>query len=192
MNRSTICAALTVVATCAAPVFATPIQWAAGNGHYYDVVLVADQVTWDAALDSAAGTILNGVPGHLATITSQAEQDFIVGHFGNAVRAKWLGGFQPPGSIEPSDGWQWITGEPFVYSNWRIGEPNNSGGNENRLEFFTANFDPLGVWSDLNGESPPATFVNGYVVEFVPEPSTAFLASLGVGLILLARCRRKR
>ena len=59
---------------------ATPIQWggASGNGHHYDVVPVADRVTWETARDDAAVSIFHGIPGYLATITSQAEQDFIV------------------------------------------------------------------------------------------------------------------
>ena len=191
MNRSIICSALALTAGIAAPAFAAPIQWAAGNGHYYDVVFVTDQVTWGAARDSAAGTIFNGVPGHLATITSQAEQDFIVGQFGDAIRAKWLGGFQTPGSVEPNEGWSWITGEPFTYSNWGFNEPNNSGGMENHLDFATAGSEALGVWNDLDGVTPPATFVNGYVVEFVPEPSTYVMAAIGIVALLFAR-RQKR
>lgn len=192
MNRPTTCGAMIlVVVALATSSLAAPIHWAAGNGHFYDVVPVTDQVTWDASFASASSTIFNGVPGHLATITSQAEQDFIVGQFGDAIRAKWLGGFQPPGSPEPAGGWQWITGEAFVYTNWEPTEPNNSGGNENRLLFATAGLATLGVWNDLNGEAPPATFVNGYVVEFVPEPSTVTLAALAIlGLAIYRRLRR--
>lgn len=193
MNRLTTCGAMILLAVAqATPSLAGPIQWAAGNGHYYDVVPVTDQVTWDASFASAASTIFNGVPGFLATITSQAEQDFIVGQFGDAIRAKWLGGFQPPGSPEPAGGWQWITGEPFVYNNWESTEPNNSGGNENHLLFATAGLATLGVWNDLNGEAPPATFVNGYVVEFVPEPSTLTLTGFGLIGLLAYGCRRRR
>jgi len=65
-----------------------------------------------------------GVHGHLATITSSAENAFISTQLGTTQFA-WLGGEQPPGSLEPDGGWQWITGEPWVYTNWDIGEPNN-------------------------------------------------------------------
>jgi hypothetical protein len=37
--------------------------------------------------------------------------------------------------VEPDGGWQWVTGEAFSYTNWRLGEPNNNG-DENRIQYF--------------------------------------------------------
>ena len=48
----------------------------------------------------------------------------------------WLGGFQDltsPNYSEPSGGWTWVTGEPWSYTNWFPGEPNNTGGGEDYL-----------------------------------------------------------
>lgn len=61
----------------------------------------------------------------LATITSEAENTFVTTELGGTVRA-WLGGQQLPGSSEPEGGRQWITGEPWAYTNWDSGEPNNN------------------------------------------------------------------
>jgi hypothetical protein len=65
------------------------------------------------------------VRGHLATITSEAENTFITTQLGDTAGA-WLGGEQLPDSEEPAGGWQWSTGDPWVYTNWDSGEPNNT------------------------------------------------------------------
>ena len=122
----------------------------------------------------------NGQSGHLATITSSPESAFLFGQFGNSVRAKWLGGFQPAGSQEPDGGWQWVTGEPFSYTNWGGGEPNNSGGMENFLLAYTDGF-----WNDLDGINPPDGWATGYVVEFVPEPSSWALMAVVLPVFVL-------
>ena len=90
---------------------------------------------------------------------------------------------------EPAGGWQWITGEPFVYTNWQHGEPNNSGGSENNLEIASLNFSPLGQWNDLDGQNPPAGWSNGYIVEYSPEPSTFALASMSIAVLLITDSR---
>jgi len=67
--------------------------------------------------------------GHLATITSEAENAFIYGLASNnialwhslpngCVLGPWLGGTQPTGSSEPGGGWRWVTGETWSYTNW--------------------------------------------------------------------------
>jgi hypothetical protein len=179
---------------------AAPIRWSAaqgGNGHWYDVVRTDDGIPWATARDAAANSTLNGFQGYLATVTSQAENDFLVDTFADAIRGTWLGGFQPLGNIEPTGGWQWITGEPFIYTNWAPGEPNNSGGSENNLDFATAGSSVLGVWNDLNGVTPPATFVGGYVVEYVPELPSSLLIALaavcfsGIGMYKRLNTRLK-
>ena len=63
--------------------------------------------------------------GHLATITSEAENTFITTQLG-ILHRPWLGGEQLPDSEEPAGGWQWSPGEPWVYTNWDSGEPNNT------------------------------------------------------------------
>lgn len=84
------------------------------NEHYYAVV---NQVTsWQQARALAKGMVFMGVHGHLATITSEAENTFVTTELGGTAGA-WLGGRQLPRSSEPAGGWQWITGEPWAYTN---------------------------------------------------------------------------
>jgi len=95
------------------------------NGHYY--LIVNQTTTWQQARLLAEAMAFMGVPGHLATITSENENTFVTTQLGDTAGA-WLGGEQLPGSSEPAGGWQWITGEPWVYTNWDGREPNNTYG----------------------------------------------------------------
>ena len=84
---------------------------------------------------------------YLATITSQAEQDFVSSSFANFRGEFWLGGYQSPQSEadrrnNPADDWHWVTGEVWDFTNWRRGEPNEWRG---RLE------DHLGIWNNGRG-----------------------------------------
>jgi hypothetical protein len=112
------------------------------NGHYYQAVAASGGISWFDAKISAEGRTLGDLRGHLATITSQAEQNFIVTELPQVkapvspdsayTAGYWLGGFQPTGSTEPDGGWQWIINEQFsLFDNWMPpAEPNNYGGNE--------------------------------------------------------------
>lgn len=138
------------------------------NGHYYDAISMPDGIDWDDAktdAESQTYTDPNGVAyqGHLATITTEGENNFVKAEFPDAVKdsGHWLGGYQAPEGPEPGGGWQWVTGEDFVYTNWASGEPNDGGlaENEDSLHFMNAD----GQWNDL----PRATLQEGYVVEYV-------------------------
>jgi len=134
------------------------------NGHYYK--FVAANLTWEQASNAATSQQFLGVNGYLATITDASEQSFILTNFGVNFPAYfsttpvWLGGFQPPGSQEPAGNWQWVTGEPFVYTNWDSGEPNNNG-NEDVVEIRSDGF-----WND----TADTRVGSGYLVEFAPVP----------------------
>ena len=50
-----------------------------------------------------------------------------------------IGGYQDQGQESPSDGWHWITGEPFEYTNWRDGQPDDwRDGEEAGVELVVA------------------------------------------------------
>ncbi len=102
---------------------AVPVMFS-GNGHYYEVI--SNALPWQEASDTADATVFAGVTGHLATITSEAENTFITSLLPGLAGPVWIGGFQSPQAQEPAADWQWVTGEPFVYTNWGPGEPNNS------------------------------------------------------------------
>jgi hypothetical protein len=65
--------------------------------------------------------VANG--GHLATITSAGENNFVFGLLpSSSPYAFFIGG-----SRNSSGVWSWVTGEPWSYTNWDVGEPNGIG-----------------------------------------------------------------
>src|SRR5207248_251432 len=154
-----------------AKVIAAPIKFST-NGHYYETVSRSQGITWSAANTEAMGRTFTGMHGHLATITVYRENDFLAQHFPSAINnGYWLGGFQTHGILDPSAGWQWVTGEPWSYTNWNRDEPNDYEGtgttsqDENRLHFW---FQAGGALNDLR---PFDTSPLGYIVEYEPDPS---------------------
>jgi len=135
------------------------------NGHYYNAVSVPDGITWTDAKTEAESFTYLGMTGHLATITFQGENDFIYNNLGVTPSDYWLGAYQPDGSQEPDGGWQWVTGEPWDYTNWNSGEPNDNGG-EDALQFYGSD-----IWNDY----PHYYTVGGYVVEYEPTNNTSVL-----------------
>ncbi len=168
--RTTCVAAMAAAClVCVVPAAAAPAQWtvgSGGNGNYYDYV--PGYLTWQQARVAAEALAFQGLSGRLVTVNSAAEKDFINGAVSNAQG--WLGGFQDtaaPGFSEPSGGWRWITGEPWSYTNWFPGFPDEFN---NAQQNFLRCGDAL--WDDIQND-PGAGSVGGYFVEYVPEPAVA-------------------
>ncbi|MBD2847120.1 FIVAR domain-containing protein [Paenibacillus sp. IB182496] len=87
-----------------------------GNGHYYEYI-VAGGLTWEQAVQAAATRVHFGLQGYLATITSQAENDFIEE---KAQGIGWIGGKDVNRAVSggvvtgPANAanveWRWVTG----------------------------------------------------------------------------------
>ena len=97
--------------------------------------------------------------GYLATITTQAENEFVWTNLASKSPyngGTWLGATNDKTSTAATSGaYQWITGEKWVYSNWNTGEPSNyadiTGGGEHYLAFFAASVPvQYGTWNDMN------------------------------------------
>jgi uncharacterized repeat protein (TIGR01451 family) len=100
------------------------------NGHWYQR-FTDPPYTWHQARQYC-----RSLGGHLATVGSGSEEAFVfsLGH-------GYLGG-----TDEGTEGaWRWITGEPWIYTHWAPGEPNNSGG-EDYLHLESS-----GLWNDAPG-----------------------------------------
>jgi hypothetical protein len=131
---------------------AAPVLLNAGfrDGHYYEVYS-QDGISWASASSAAQAKSFEYQPGqfaqgHLATLTSQAEDAFVesLRTGGSAVPTPgevWVGGFQTACSPAPGCGWTWVNGEGAIagvnggltYANWQTGEPNDSGLDEKYL-----------------------------------------------------------
>ena len=132
---------------------AKPVQWLGslgGNDHYYDVIRSTNSFTWDEAqLDAASRG------AHLATLTSQEEQNFVYDNLvnnplhWNGRFGPWIGLRQTTFDTEPAGGWEWVTGELFDYENWDIGEPNDFDNDENYAQFYNGGWiTPSPTWND--------------------------------------------
>ncbi len=158
-----------------------------GNGHFYEPVLVSGGIDWEAANATA---IASG--GYLATTTSAQENTFVyslvadnrdfwrwVGDYN--AEGPWLGGYKDPATSDPKANWHWVTGEPWVYTNWVPIEPSGPE-MQNRLAFFGYYSRSGSLWNDVWSVDYPA---NGYIVEFdqnpVPLPGAVLLGVLGLG-----------
>ncbi len=148
------------------PIIIWPIT-KGGNGHRYEFHTRTDNLTWSEAKIEA-----EAMGGHLATITSQAENDFIQTII---TDNPWIGGYQIEGSAEPDGGWAWVTGEKFEFTNWDSPEPNNNAHlpyttDENYLQIYSNGF-----WNDISHDVSGFTELKNFVVEY-PLPKLVKLA----------------
>jgi hypothetical protein len=157
--------------------WATP-QYFPGTGHCYEVIADPTGPSWTEARADAEARIWQGVHGYLACINSAEENQFVFAlSLGSGVWytstvweiGPWLGGFQLPASPEPAGGWSWISSEPWDYSNWFAGQPDNNGymgQNENSLVLWGHAGTPAPTWNDYTNSPPSSGRVYGYVVEY--------------------------
>ena len=104
--------------------------------------------------------------GHLVTISSEEENQLVwQGVYANGLNPggsnnyqAWIGlyqNFDSPDYSEPAGGWEWVTGEPVVYSNWAPEEPNNTDQGyfvhmTDANGACTEGDDICGTWDDAN------------------------------------------
>ncbi len=112
------------------------------EGHYYQ--LIKAKLNWEEAKE-----LCEELGGHLVTINSKAENDFMVEitkGFDN-VNCIWLGAYRDR-EAPKNEQWKWITGEEFSYKYWRSGEPNDYSADENYLEMYVKSVYDTGRWND--------------------------------------------
>ena len=148
---------------------AEPVYFA-GTGHYYEIVEpphpeshpYSGGLPWEDCRDDAASRVYAGCQGHLATITSQDENDFIVQSFfdSSTTRCYWLGA--SPGN--------WITGETWSYENWNTleNEPRDWHSSDARVRMYgyTGDNQELGSWQTAMGTWLEHYEQSGYIVEY--------------------------
>lgn len=144
-----------------------------GNHHVYQVVTPASPMTWAQAKAAAEASTYGGVNGYLATITNQAENDFILARIN---QSGWIGATDL--SVEGE--WRWATGPEAntqfwqgigaanggyavggQFSYWNTGEPNDFAGAEDcaQISFLPGS---NGRWNDTGCGSTAAKYVVEY------------------------------
>ena len=157
---SVTAAAVVGIAATVAGAQSGAVQWKVedgGNGHWYAGAQLPDGSSpanwWDAA-----SLYCGARGGHLATPTSESENDFIVANAVTQIPPQSGVGRGPMlgGRLE-TNGWQWIDGEPWSYSGWCGSEPTGDG---IHLHYWA--FSNL-CWNDFSGTD---AITNTLIVEW--------------------------
>ena len=155
--------------------------------HYYEYVSVGS-ISWTSSKTAADGRSYFGRAGYLATMSSDAENNFIWKLMSSDA---WFGASDDYTYVNAALGtttyanqaavegkWHWIcgpekgtnfsngNGSPVTvtgqYAKWAGGEPNNSGSSEHYGQFYSSN---NGQWNDL-----PNSNLAGYICEYGDMP----------------------
>lgn len=120
--------------------------------------IYTETLSWEQAKEYC-----ENLGGHLVTITSSKEQQFI-DSINGYNRRLWIGGYR-----NDDFEWQWVTGEAWDYANWADGEPNDSSNvmsNENRAAVWPSK------WNDLNENNKGEQ--SGFICEWTVDNRTSF------------------
>ncbi|NOU36638.1 MAG: hypothetical protein HOO88_07700 [Kiritimatiellaceae bacterium] len=163
------------VATVCVAAQAAPVEW---GGHYYE--LIGSNGTWDQAKTAAESLSYSGYIGHLATLNSEAEFNFVKSMSAlGAWNISWVG------AHKVGSDYVWVNGEGTVdfsgwsTSPWASGQPDGNVGVAITGSGYGSN---LRTQSGTCGE---------YMVEYgaaIPEPASALM--IGLGGLLIAGYRR--
>jgi hypothetical protein len=146
-------------------------------------------ISWEAA-NAEAGSLGTGY--HLATITTRGEQRTLQKLLQGLRGEFWVGGYQ-----DGFDKWHWVTNEPWRYTNWAKGEPNDYYGrdSEQHLAIWSKYGKHAWKWNDEKNQGN----ISGFIVErsigsnnppvVTPIPGAVWL--LGTGLLAILGLRRR-
>jgi hypothetical protein len=135
------------------------------NQTWNTYVLVDHSDSWVGADGVSRNTLFHNRTGHLASVHSLVENDFISA-MGNA-RAVWLGltdnenyGGSEAGTNRVT-GWVWTSGEPFTYQNWGLSEPNDLSPGQDAVYLYDKKWGSygMGAFGQIIGTAR-------YVIEF--------------------------
>lgn len=115
------------------------------RGHTYQVF--DEGYNWYAAKEYC-----ENIGGHLVTVSSNEENDYITQLLQLAKKnSYWMGGYKN------NNQWKWVTNESFTYTHWASRQPDNAGasGGEDVLQIYRKTNplkagNTLGYWNDLN------------------------------------------
>jgi hypothetical protein len=193
------------LASAVAPASAAPILF---GSSYYDFV-VDDAVSWADANTAASALSFNGASGHLATITTGAENSFVFSLIAPGTYTDFAGAWIGASVQGDADG-TWEVGPEagnkfsvYGYENWGGVEPNDLNANARvymALSSLLTSVPPIlgGEWVDsAGGLARAGDPIKGFFVEYqvvaatpIPAALPLFASALG-GLGFLGWKRRK-
>ena len=146
------------------------VQWRVedgGNGHWYQFNRVPSGICWLASRIAA-----EQAGGHLVTVTSAAENSFVIAYTDANNPGVFTGGPYLGATCEnaPWGQWRWVTGEPFVFTGWGGGEP-NSGGNERYVHLWR--------WGSLWWNDTSECGADSYIVEWSADCNSDGIVDFG-------------
>ena len=137
-------------------------------------VFVPEEMSWNEHSQRA-----QVMGGNLASITSAEENEQVTRISGG--KPVWIGGIRKGSGNGPNaDHWYWSDGRPWSYTNWHPGEPNNSGGGENRVHL---GLQAPGTWNDVGeGWRGPAIYQipEAASIESNPPQFTSILGDMDI------------
>ncbi len=132
------------------------------NGHYYKAIDDADSYS-----QSRAESVCAEMGGHLVSIESQEEQDFVNGILGSKDNY-WIG------LVRDGSSWRWTDGTEFSFTQWDDNQPDNYENSEDAVRLAARDIDfgewscNGGYWLDTNelgdNDAPLSSF--GYIIEW--------------------------
>jgi len=126
------------------------VVYYAGTGHYYQRIDTTK--SWESA-----SSYCSALGGYLATVSSYNENQFIYSQLQLTGKSVWLGGTDQ--SIEGI--WKWVNDEPWSYTYWANGEPNNQNNEDCLMYYYNSN----AQWNDN-----PCGYNYVFICEWNQEP----------------------
>ena len=136
-----------------------PVLSIGSNGVSERYQLIKESCTWEEA-----SARCQAMGGHLATVTSQDEEDLLIAMAeAEGLKYVWLGGYtsyDDAGNVFA----HWVTGEDFTYSDWCVDEPSRVD-KDGTPEWYLMlwNIESLGGWSWNDQRNDPASVAKGMV-----------------------------
>ena len=144
----------------------TPVPSVGQKTHTSRYELVVADLTWEEASQRC-----QEMGGHLATVTSQSEEDQLIAMAeAQGVEFVWLGGYTSYNGYGDVFG-HWVTGEDFAYSHWGSGEPSRQD-LDGTPEWYIMLWKIRGAWSWNDQRNDPLSAVSamkgktGFVCEY--------------------------
>lgn len=126
------------------------------NGHYYYIFEMSDVDSWDKAVDYC-----EKMGGHMATISSKAENDVLYAY---TVNSGYTSAYFGLSDAVEEGVWDWCNGEVNCFSNWNADEPNDEGGVEDYGMFYYRYTD--GTWNDGAFGEPTVNGGTAFICEW--------------------------